>query len=132
MLSEVPSSTLVEKRIELNIIETVRSIQLASYIHSVRGGGDGHDSPDKKIKGDGNNDQKDLCNVFYLASKQNNAATVQSAHLATSQQQIQAQRRHKADMINALAVLWTEQERNGLAMLYAQTASVPSMISHHT
>ena len=109
-------------------------IKLATFVPSLRGGGEGIDSPDKNDKSDGGSGgsgNTKFHNAFSMSTIHTNAA-VQSAHLAASQQ-MQAQHRHNADMLTAAAAaLWNEKNRNDLAVLRAQAASVPSIMPTQT
>jgi len=133
-----PSSLKEVSNIELPQLSS--ELKLASYVPSLRGGGEENDHFDNLRKDGSNmnngmnlnpNITESMNNHFTLASIQNNAAT-SSAHIAVPQQQLQAQQRHNAEMFKqAATALWNDQQnRNELAALRAQAAAVAPMLPH--
>jgi hypothetical protein len=109
------------------------NIKLASFVPSLRGGGDTNESSEKKSHSGPDNNGENYRNPYNITVFHSNNNT-QSSHRPAPHQQYapqQVQQLNNADMIQAAAALWSEQQnRNDLALLHANT--VPSMLSRQS
>ena len=112
--NEVTKQESASKRLKCS------DIKLASFVPSLRGGGEDAECIDDKMDSDVENSSVSIKN-----GQSNPNQTVQ---LNISQQQMQA---HNTDMLKAAtaAALWNEQQRNDLAAIHAQTTSPQHLYS---